>query len=142
MPFSHRGHEVNTIVVDRRAISFSSEYHAQSLLGGRHRQVNIAARGAHGRRDGRGRARRRSARCIAAVVRHVCLDKVASGQSGTQAKLSRKHGGGDNARQLPRVLARVARMRAPDAKHLQHRRLRLQNRTTANRADLNRGHRH
>ena len=86
MPFSHRGHEVNTIVVDRRAISFSSEYHAQSLLGGRHRQVNIAARGAHGRRDGRGRARRRSARCIAAVVRHVCLDKVASGQSGTQQK--------------------------------------------------------
>lgn len=89
-------------------------------------------------RDWRGGPRRGSA----AVVCHVCPDKVSCGESTAEAQLSGKDCSCDDASQLLRVLARMSRVGSSNTKHLEHCRLCFKDRASSDRADLDRRHRH
>jgi hypothetical protein len=71
----------------------------------------------------------------------VSPDKVTSGQSTAQRKLTSQDGGTNNTGQTTGVVSGVSRVRSPDAKKVKHGALGLENSTTTKSSDLKRGHR-
>jgi hypothetical protein len=71
---------------------------------------------------------------------HVRLDEVASTQCAVERQLTCEHTGGDDARKLARIVARRFGVCAAHAKKVEHGRLRVENSTATNGADLDGGH--
>lgn len=67
---------------------------------------------------------------------------MTSGECGTQAELTGENGGGNYTRKLAGVLTRGGRVRSTDSQEIQHGTLALENGTSANGADFDRGHGH
>lgn len=61
---------------------------------------------------------------------HVCCDEMSGGKSAAQTELAGKDTGANDPGELAGVVTRVCWVRAPDAKHVEHRSLRLENSTT------------
>ncbi len=78
---------------------------------------------------------------LRAVVRKVRADEMASRERRHERELARHDRRRDDARELLCVLARVRRVRARDAEHLQDGLLRREDRAAADGADLDTGHR-
>ena len=72
----------------------------------------------------------------------MCADEVACGKRADERELTGHDGGGDNASELLRVLARVGEVCALDAEHLEDGALGRKNGSTTDGADFNRRHRH
>lgn len=89
-----------------------------------------------GSRNGRaGPGRRR-----AAIVRHVCFDKMAGGQSAAETEFAGEGGGGDDACELAGVGAGAGRVRAFDAEQVEHGHLRFEDGAAADGADFDARH--
>ena len=72
---------------------------------------------------------------------HVSPNQVSCSQGSTQTELTSQHRGGNDARQLARVLTRGGGVRSANTEQVKHSGLRLKDGTTTNGTDLNRGHR-
>jgi hypothetical protein len=70
----------------------------------------------------------------------VGFDKVTGSQSCAERQLTGKNTGSDNARKLACVVTGAGRVSTTDAKQIEHSRLRFENSTTTNSADLNTRH--
>ena len=72
----------------------------------------------------------------AAIVCHVCFDKMSSGKSSAQTELTRQDTSGNNASQLTGVFTWVGGMGSSDTEHFEHGRLGLEDSTTSDCADF------
>lgn len=73
-------------------------------------------------------------------MRHMRPDQMARRECRAKRDFARKHGRANDARQLPRIRARLGGMRAAHAEHVQRRGLGVEDCAAAERADFEGGH--
>ena len=71
---------------------------------------------------------------------HVCPDEVTGRESAAERQLTGKHSGSHNAGKTASILARMSRVWAANAQHVEHSGLRVENGTSTKSADLERRH--
>jgi hypothetical protein len=73
-------------------------------------------------------------------MRHVRLDEMARAQRGIQTELACEDAGGDDARELTRVVARCGWVGAADAEEVEHGGLGLEDGAATDGANFDAGH--
>ena len=105
--------------------------------------LDRAGHGKANRSGGATRGRRASPRWrCRAVVLHMRTNEMTRGQGAAQRELAGENCSSHNARETARILSGAGRVRPTNTKHVEHGALRLQDGSTAESTNFQRGHGH